>query len=66
MKKSTIFNAMIAVKKLYARCVRAVGPPCARRERVVNTLHLLLACRRSIMGAIKTLWERRMDAVGTL
>ena len=38
----------------------------ARRERAVNTLQLLLAPRTSVMDAIKTLWERRVDAVGTL
>jgi len=45
---------MIAVRTLYARYVRAV-----------NTLHQLFARRRRAMEAIKTLWERRVDAVGT-
>ena len=39
-----ILNAMIAVRKLNAR-----------RERAVNTLQQLLALRRSVMDAIKTL-----------
>jgi len=39
--------------RLYARCTRAV-----------NTLQQLR--RRSVMDAIKTLCERRVDAVGTL
>jgi len=46
---------MIAVRRL-----------CARRERAVKTLQKLLACRRSVMDAITTLWERRVDAVRTL
>jgi len=46
---------VIAVRTLYARCVRAV-----------NTLQQLLARRRSVMDAIRTLCERRVDAVGTL
>ena len=37
-----------------------------RRVRAVDTLQQLLARRRSIMDAVKTLWERRVDAVGTL
>jgi len=32
----------------------------------VNTLQQLHAQRRSVMDAIKTMWERRVDAVGTL
>ena len=47
---------MIAVKTLYAHCVRAVS--C--------TLQQLLARRRSVMDAIKTPWKRRVDAEGTL
>jgi len=39
---------------------------CARRECAVNTLQQLLARRRSVMDAIKMMWERRVDAVGTL
>ena len=50
-----ILNAMIALRTL-----------CAHRERAVNTLQQLLARRRSVMDAMKTLWERRVDAVGTL
>jgi len=46
---------MIAVRTLYARC-----------ERAVNTLKQLLARRRSVIDAIKTMWERRVDAVRTL
>ena len=46
---------MIAVRRL-----------CARRERAVKMLQKLLACRRSVMDAITTLWERRVDAVRTL
>jgi len=50
-----ILNAMIAVRTL-----------CARHECAVNTLQKLFARRRSVMDAIKTLWERRVDAVWTL
>jgi len=46
---------MIAIRTLYAHCV------CA-----VNTLQQLLMRRRSVMDAVKTLWERRVDAIGTL
>jgi len=46
---------MIAVRTLYARYVRAV-----------NTLQQLLARRRSVMGALNTLWVRRVDSVETL
>jgi len=46
---------MIAARTLYAR-----------RERAVNTLQQLLALRRSVVDAIKTMWERRVDAMGTL
>jgi len=46
---------MIAVRTLYARL-----------ERAVNTLQQLLSRRRSVMDVIQTLWERRVDAVGTL
>jgi len=35
-------------------------------KQLVNTLQQLLARRRSVMYAMKTLWERRVDAVGTL
>jgi len=38
----------------------------ARRMRAVNTLQQLLSRRRSVIDAVKTLWERRVDAVGTL
>jgi len=37
------------------RCVRAV-----------NALQQLLANRMSAMDAVRTLWERRVDTVGTL
>jgi len=50
-----ILNAVIAVRKLNAR-----------RERTLNTMRQLVARRRSVMDAIKTRWERRVDAVGTL
>jgi len=46
---------MIAVRTLYARC-----------ERAIYTLQQLIAHRRSVMDAIKTLWERRVYALGTL
>jgi len=55
LNKSEILNAMIAERTL-----------CARRERAVNTLQQLLARRISVMDAKRTLWERRVDAVGTL
>ena len=32
----------------------------------VNTLQQLLARCEDVMDAVKTLWERRVDAVGTL
>ena len=44
----------------------AVRTLCARHECAVNTLQKLFARRRSVMDAIKTLWERRVDAVWTL
>jgi len=50
----------------WERCVRAVRTLCARRERAVNTIQQQLARHRSAMDAIKTPWERRVDAVGTL
>jgi len=46
--------------------VRAVRLLFARRERGVNTLQQLLTRRRIVMDAIKPLWERRVEAVGTL
>jgi len=46
--------------------VRAVRTLCARRKRDVNTLQQLLAHRTRVMDAMKTLWERHVDAVGTL
>jgi len=46
--------------------VRCESTPCARRERAMNPLQQLLARRKSIMEAIKALWESRVDAVGTL
>jgi len=56
--KITLLNAMVAVRKLYARFVRS-------RERALNTIQQLLVRRSSVMDAIKTLWERRVDAVRT-
>jgi len=38
----------------------------ACRERAVNTLQQLLARCENVMDAVKTLWERRVDAVRTL
>jgi len=46
--------------------MRAVRTPWAHRVRAVNTLQQLLARRRSVMDTVKTLWERRVNAVGTL
>jgi len=46
---------MIAVKTL-----------CARREHARNTLRQLLVRRKSVMDAIKTLWDRRGDTVWML
>ena len=46
---------MIAIRTLYACCARTV-----------TTLQKLLARRRSVMNAIKMLWERHVDAVGML
>ena len=43
------------MRTLYARCVRAM-----------NTLQQILVRPRSVMDVIKSLWERRVDAVGTL
>jgi len=57
---------MMAVRTLCARRENAVCAPCARRERAANTLQQLLVHRRNVMDAIKTLWERHVDAVGTL
>ena len=54
-KVKTILNAMITVKTL-----------CARRKCAVNTLQQLIARRWSVMDALKTLWERRVDAVWTM
>jgi len=53
--KQNPLNAVSAVRTLYARCVRAV-----------STLQQFLARRKSAMDAVKALWERRVDAVGTL
>jgi len=49
---------MIAVRTLCARWERC--------EHAVNTLQQLLARRRSVMDAIKMLWEHCVNAVGTL
>jgi len=46
--------------------VRAVRTLCARNVRDVNTLQQLLARCENVIDVVKTLWERRMDAVGTL
>jgi len=46
--------------------VHAVRTLCARRVRAVNTLQQLLARCVNVMDAVKTLWERRVDAVGTM
>ena len=54
-RKTINLKAMIAVRTLYACCVRAV-----------NTLQQLLACRRSVMDAIKMMWKRRVDSVVTI
>jgi len=35
-------------------------------ERAVKTLQQMLTRSGSVMNAIKTLWERSVDAVGTL
>jgi len=53
--KSKILNAIIAERTLRARRVGAV-----------NTLQQLFARCENVMDAVKTLWERRVDAVGTL
>jgi len=49
-----------------ARRENAVCAPLVRRVHAVNTLLQMLARRRSVMGALKTLWERRVDAEGLL
>jgi len=54
-KSKQILNAKIAVRTL-----------CARRERAVNTLQQLFAHCENVRDAVKTLWERRVDAVRTL
>jgi len=46
--------------------MRVVCAPLACRVRALNTLQPLLAHQRSVTDAIKTLWKRRVDAVGTL
>ena len=55
IKSKKDLTAIIAVRTLWARRVRAV-----------NTLQQLLPRRRSVMDAVKKLWERRVDAVRTL
>jgi len=52
--------------KSYVRLDNNLCALCARRKRAMNTLQQRLARCRSVMDAIKTMWERRMDAVGTL
>jgi len=49
-----------------ARRERTVCAPWAHRVRAVNTLQQVLARCKNVMGAVKTLWERRVDALGTL
>ena len=46
--------------------MRAAKTLCARRVRAVNTLQQLFARCKNVMDAVKTLWERRVDAVVTL
>ena len=46
--------------------MRAVRKLCARRARAVNTRQQLLARCENVMDAVKTLWELRVDTVGTL
>ena len=46
--------------------MHTVFAPCASRESGVSTLQQLLASRKSVMDAVMTLFERRVDAVGTL
>ena len=52
--------------KRYDRFENAVCALCARHESAVNTLQQLVARRGRVMDAKKTLWERRVDVVGTL
>ena len=46
--------------------MRALRTLCARRKRAMNTLQQLLARCENVMDAVKTLWKRRVDVVGTL
>ena len=46
--------------------MRAVRTLCVRSVRAVNTLQQLLARCENVMDAVKTLWERSVDAVGKL
>ena len=46
--------------------MRAVRTLCARRDNAVYTLQQLLARCENVTNAVKTLSERRVDAVGTL
>jgi len=46
--------------------MRTLCAPWERCGRAVNTLQQLLARLRSVMDAVKTLWERRVGAEGTL
>jgi len=46
--------------------VHAVRMLCARCVLAVNMLQQLLARCKNVMDAVITLWERRVDAVGTL
>jgi len=57
---------MSAVGTLYVRCVRTVCTSCARRKHTVSTLRQLLERCKSVIDAVRTLWEFRVDAVFTL
>ena len=48
------------------KAIIVVRTLCTRHECAVNTMQQILARRRSVMDAIKTLWERRVDDVGRL
>jgi len=48
------------------KALRAMTTPWLRRVRAVNTLQQLHARHRRVTDAVKTLWERRVDAVGTM
>jgi len=46
--------------------VHAVRTLCARCVHTVNMLQQLLARCKNVMDAVKALWERHVDTVGTL